>query len=77
MTCFIIFPMGLIRKMGGLRYVSLFAIGCMAFVLILLISEFPMYKKEFYNKEYVNVASFNYELFNAIGVIYFAYTNQS
>lgn len=76
-TVFIIFPLGLIKKMTGLRYISLLSVGCILYVVLLLTCEFPLYKKEFFEKEEVNIASFNYEFFNAVGVIYFAYTNQS
>ena len=65
--------------MSGLRYLSLIAIMAISYVLLLLVGEFPEYKNDtdpvYFNKEEINLSSFNYNFFNAVGVVFFAYTN--
>lgn len=79
-TCaLIVFPLSLTPKMSGLRYISMLSVGSMVYIIIVLIAEFPMYIDYYYKFDTLSINYFNFDFkfFNCIGVIYFAYTNQS
>ena len=88
---FIIFPLSLTPKMTGLRYISILSVGSMVYIILVLIAEFPAYFRHYNDYTVtaadatatvpvgtvlsVNYFNFDFKFFNAIGVIYFAYTN--
>lgn len=63
--------------MTGLRYISIISVGSMVYIIIMLIAEFPGYVNDFWNRPgtFVNEFNFSFSYFNAVGVIYFAFTN--
>lgn len=81
-SAFVIFPLSLTKKMSGLRYISMLSVGSMVYIILMLFFQFPGYYQEYtVNKaEETFTTYFTWDFsnfFNAIGVIYFAYTNQS
>ena len=55
------------------------SVGSMIYIVLVLIFEFPSYYERYLSQPtaVVNYFTFNFKFFNAVGVIYFAYTNQS
>lgn len=53
-VCFI-YPISLLRKMAGLRYISFVSFLCILYLTLMLFFEFPEYKKEYYNSADVNL----------------------
>ena len=63
--------------MTGLRYISIISVGSMVYIIIMLIAEFPGYTNDFWSRPGANINYFDFKFayFNAVGVIYFAFTN--
>jgi len=75
----VIFPLSLAKTISGLRYISILSVGSMIYLLLVLLVRMPSYI-EYYSTNprlSVNYFTFNMEFFQSVGVIFFAYTNQS
>ena len=49
-TC-IIFPISLVPKMSGLRYISMLSIFSMVYLIVLLVGEFRLYYEAYYKPD--------------------------
>mmetsp|Transcript_11438 Transcript_11438/g.11449 ORF Transcript_11438/g.11449 Transcript_11438/m.11449 type:complete len:105 (+) Transcript_11438:532-846(+) len=79
MVGFVIFPLSLARTISWLKYICVLSVGSMIYLLVVLVIKLPSYYEYYYNYPgfSVNYATFDMQFFKSMGVIYFAFTNQS
>mmetsp|Transcript_47666 Transcript_47666/g.34917 ORF Transcript_47666/g.34917 Transcript_47666/m.34917 type:complete len:152 (-) Transcript_47666:550-1005(-) len=74
----ILFPLSLIRDLGGLRYMNLVSLLALFYTLIVLLVELPAYIQQNWNSEgfYMAYACIDLNIFTGSSLTFYAYTCQ-
>mmetsp|Transcript_26495 Transcript_26495/g.19850 ORF Transcript_26495/g.19850 Transcript_26495/m.19850 type:complete len:124 (-) Transcript_26495:88-459(-) len=79
MVAGIAFPLSLVKTIGGFRYISALSVISIFYLIFVLTINLPDYVHYYYDDPSLSVRIFQLDsnFLNAVGVTYFAYTNQS
>ena len=64
----------MIKKMSGFRYMSIFTMASLLYILIALLLELPRYYEQNHSYEKLNIATFDLNLFKAAAITFFSFS---
>jgi len=77
----VLFPLSLSKNFSGLRYIAIASLFSLFFCLVVLVLELPFYIHYYIPKQgprlSIVYANWSFEIFNAAGIVFFAFTNQA
>ena len=73
-TCIVIFPLSLMRKFTGLRYIAILSLSSIIYLTIVIILEFPsfIHQNDYSEIEWIKLDS---SVFSSISITLFSYVN--
>lgn len=71
---FVIFPMALTRRMSGFRYMSVLTMASLAYILVALLIELPLYFEHNFSSSALNYGSFDLNLFTGAAITMFSFS---
>jgi len=75
-SVFIIFPLCLIKKMSGFRFLSIFGMLGILYTLIILLVQLPSYMQAHFSWDRLVYFDFNANTLSGMSITFFAYTCQ-